>query len=149
MPNKSKLILYNYRHSYNIQLLKVVQHKSNQSRLMEQHRGSEKHTLMNMVQTVNTRVKAIQLFHHVPLWDSMNYSTPGLPFHHLSWSLLRLMTIESVMTSNHLILCHPLFLLPSIFPSFRVFSNESALHIRWSKYWSFSFSINPSNEYSG
>ena len=77
MPNKSKLILYNYRHSYNIQLLKVVQHKSNQSRLMEQHRGSEKHTLMNMVQTVNKRVKAIQLFHHVPLWDSMNYSTPG------------------------------------------------------------------------
>ena len=66
-----------------------------------------------------------------------------------SWSLLKLMSTESVMPSNHLILCHPFFLLPSIFPSFRVFSNESALHIRWSKYWSFSFSINPSNEYSG
>ena len=59
------------------------------------------------------------------------------------------MSIESVMLSNHLILCHPLFLLPSIFPSIRVFSNESALCIRWPKYWSFSFSISPSNEYSG
>ena len=57
--------------------------------------------------------------------------------------------IESVMPSNHLILCHPLFLLPSIFPSIRVFSNESVLHIIWSKYWSFSFSLSPSNEYSG
>ena len=63
--------------------------------------------------------------------------------------LLRLMSIESVMSSNHLILCRPLLLLPSIFPSIRVFSNESVLHIRWPKYWSFSFSINPSNEYSG
>ena len=66
-----------------------------------------------------------------------------------SWSLLKLMPIESVMPSNHLILCHPLFLLPSIFPSIRVFSNESVLSIRWPKYWSFSFSISPSNEYSG
>ena len=64
-------------------------------------------------------------------------------------SLLKLMSIESVMLSNHLILCHPLFLLPSIFPSIRVFSNDSILHIRWPKYWSFSFSISPSNEYSG
>ena len=66
-----------------------------------------------------------------------------------SQSLLKLMSIESVMPSNHLILCHPLLFLPSIFPSIRVFSNESALHIRWPKYWSFSFSISPSNEYSG
>ena len=65
-----------------------------------------------------------------------------------SWSLLKLMSIESVMSSNHLILCCPLFLLPSIFPSNRVFSNESVLHIRWPKYWSFSFSISPSNDYS-
>ena len=65
-----------------------------------------------------------------------------------SWSLLRLMPIESVMPSNHLILCHPL-LPPSIFPSIRVFSNESALRIRWPKYWNFGFSLNPSNEYSG
>ena len=66
-----------------------------------------------------------------------------------SRSLPKLMSIESVMPSNHLILCRPLLLLPSIFPSIRVFSSESVLHIRWSKYWSFSFSISPSNEYSG
>ena len=66
----------------------------------------------------------------------------------ISRSLLQLMSIEPVMSSNHLILCHPLFLLPSIFPSIKVFSNESALHIRWPKYWSFSFSISPSSEYS-
>ena len=66
-----------------------------------------------------------------------------------SWSLLNLMSIEVVMPSNHLILCCPLLLLPSIFPSIRVFSNESALHIRWPMYWSFSFNISPSNEYSG
>ena len=66
-----------------------------------------------------------------------------------SWSLLRLLTLESVMPSNHLILCRPLPLLPSIFPSIRVFSNESAPRIKWPKYWSFSFNISPSNEYSG
>ena len=66
-----------------------------------------------------------------------------------SWSLLKLMPIESVMPSNHLMLCRPLLLPPSIFPSIRVFSSESVLHIRWPKYWSFSFSISPSNEYSG
>ena len=67
----------------------------------------------------------------------------------VSWSLLKLVSIEWVMISNHLILCHPLLLLPWIFPSIRVFPNESALHIRWPKYWRFSFSISPSNEYSG
>ena len=67
----------------------------------------------------------------------------------ISQSLLKLISIEPVMASDHLILCHPLFLLPSIFPSIRVFSNESTLPIRWPKYWSFSFSISPSNEYSG
>ena len=67
----------------------------------------------------------------------------------ISQSLLKLMSIELVMPSNHLILCHPLLLLPSIFPSIRVFSNESVLHIRRPKYWSFSFSNSPSNEYSG
>ena len=65
-----------------------------------------------------------------------------------SWSLLKLMSIESVMPSNHLIFCHPLLLLPSIFPSIRVFSNESSLRIRWPKYWSFIFSISSSNDYS-
>ena len=66
-----------------------------------------------------------------------------------SWSSLRLTSIESVMPRNYFILCHPLLLMPSIFPSIRVFSNESALCIRWPKYWSFSFTISPSNEYSG
>ena len=66
-----------------------------------------------------------------------------------SWNLLKLMSIESVMPSNHLILCHPLLLLPSIFPSIRVFSSESDRYISWPNYWSFSFSISPSNEYSG
>ena len=79
----------------------------------------------------------------------MDHSTPVLPVHHHSQSLPKLMSIESVMPSNHLILCSPLLLLPSIFPSIRIFSNESALHIRWPNYWSFSFSISPSNEHSG
>ena len=74
---------------------------------------------------------------------------PGLPVYTNSWSLLKPMSIESVMPSNHLILCCPPFLPSSIFPSLRVFSNDSALHIRWPKYWSFSFSISPSNKYSG
>ena len=80
--------------------------------------------------------------------------TPGTaacqasPSFTISQSLFKLKCIESVMTSNHLILCHPLLLLPSIFPSIRVFSSELALHIRWPKYWSFSFSISPSSEYS-
>ena len=73
----------------------------------------------------------------------MDCSTPGFPVHHQ----LKLMSIELLIPSNHLILCP--FLLPSIFPSIRVFSNESAFHIRWPKYWSFSFSISPSSEYSG
>ena len=83
------------------------------------------------------------------LCDPMDYSTPGFPVLHQLPSLLKLVSIELVMPSNHLILCRPLLLLPSIFPSIRVFSNESVLHIRWPKYWSFSFSIRPSNEYSG
>ena len=78
----------------------------------------------------------------------MACSTPGLPVITNSRSLLKLLSIESVMPSNYLILCRPL-LLPSIFPSIRVFSSESGLCIRWPKYWSFSFSISPSNEYSG
>ena len=88
----------------------------------------------------------------------MDFRTRGFPvLYHLpeqqqqQQSLLKLResTTESIMTSNHFILCRSLLLLPSIFPSIRVFSNESALHIRWPKYWGFSFSINPSNEYSG
>ena len=79
----------------------------------------------------------------------MNCSMPGLPVLHYAQSLLKLMSIEVVMPSSHLILCHPLLLLPSIRPSIRVFSKESALLMRWPKYWSFSFSISPSNEDPG
>ena len=83
------------------------------------------------------------------LCDPMNHSTPGLAVHHHSWSLLKFMPIESVMSSSHLILCRPLLLLPPVPPNIRVFSNESTLHMRWPNYWSFSFSISPSNEYPG
>ena len=83
------------------------------------------------------------------LCNPMDCSTPGCPVHHHLRSFPKLMSIKSVMPSNHLILCHPLLLLPSIFPNIRVFSNESALCIRWPNYWSFNFRITPSNEYSG
>ena len=95
-------------------------------------------------------VAVVQSLSHVQL-----FPTPWIAAHQaslaftISQSLLKLMSIESVMLFNHLILCHPLLLLPSIFPSIRVFFSESALCIRWPKYWSFSFSISPSNEYSG
>ena len=81
--------------------------------------------------------------------DPMDWSTPGSLSITISRSLLKLMSIESVMPSNYLTLCHPLLLLPSIFPNIKGFSNESVLRIRWPKYWSFSFSMSPSNEYSG
>ena len=83
------------------------------------------------------------------LHDPMNHSTRGLPVHHQFPSLLKLMSTESVIPSNHLILSHLLLHLLLFFPSIRVFSSKSALHIRWPKYWSFSFSTSPSNEYSG
>ena len=91
-------------------------------------------------------------FSHSVLSNSlqpMDCSTPGCWSITNSWSLLKLMSIECGMPSNHLILCCPLLLLSSTFPSVRVFSSESVLHIRWPKYWSFSFSISPSNGYSG
>ena len=93
---------------------------------------------------------SVQSFSHVQLfvttWTAVRQAFLSITN---SWSLLKLMSIESVMPSNHLILCRPLLLLPPIPHSIMVFSNESVLRIRWSKYWSFSFSINPSNEYSG
>jgi len=96
------------------------------------------------------RSSSVQSLSHVPLfvtlWTAAHQTSLSITN---SWSLLKLMSIELGMPSNHLILCHPLLLPPAIFPSIRVFSNESALHIRWPKYWSFSFSISPSNEYSG
>ena len=87
---------------------------------------------------------------HVQLFVTPRTSAHQAPLSFtISQSSLKFMSIESVMPSNHLILCHPLFLLPSVFCSIRVFSNELALHIRWSKYWSFSYGISPSKEYSG
>ena len=91
-------------------------------------------------------------FSHSVMLDSLQphglqHTRP--PFYHQLPEFTQLMSIELVMPSNHLILCHPLLLLPSIFPSIRVFSNESILPIRWPKYWSFSFNISPSSEYSG
>ena len=83
------------------------------------------------------------------LCSPINCSTQASLSFTISWSLLKLMSIESVVPSNHPILCHPLLLLPAVFPRIRVLSNESALLIRWPKYWSFSLSISPSNEYSG
>ena len=83
------------------------------------------------------------------LCNPLDYSMPGFPVHYQLPSLLKLMSIESGMPSNRLFLCCPLLLLPPIFPGIRVFYNESVLPIRWPKYWSFTFSISPSNEYSG
>ena len=82
-------------------------------------------------------------------YDPMDCSMPGFPTLHYLLSLLKFMSVVSVMPSNHLILCRPLLLLPSIFPSIRVFSSKSVLHIRWLKYWSFSININPSNKHPG
>ena len=95
------------------------------------------------------KFSSVQSLSHVQL-----FVTPWIAAHQASLSITnsrspKLMSIESVMPSNHLILCHPLLLLPSIFPSIRVFSNESTLHMRWPKYWSFSFSISPSKEHPG
>ena len=94
---------------------------------------------------------SIQSLSCVQLCNPMDCSTPGLRSLSItnSQSLLKLMSIVSMMPSNHLILCCPLLLMPSIFPSIRLFSNESALCIRWPKYWSFSFNISPSNEHPG
>ena len=95
-------------------------------------------------------IVVVELLSHVQLfatpWTAAGQASLSCT---ISWSFLKLMSIESVMPSNHLILCHILLLLPSIFPSIRVFSNESALFIRWPKYWSFSFNISPSSEYPG
>ena len=118
--------------------------------------------LLNSVVTVQRQQHVrewVRLFFNISSVQSLSrvwlFMTLGTAAHQASLSitnsqsLLKLTSIESVMPSNHLILCRPLLLLPSIFPSIRVFSNESVLHIRWPRYWSFSFSISLSNEYSG
>ena len=103
------------------------------------------HNFNNLVQFSSVQFRPC----HVRLCNPMDCSTPGFLSITNSQSLFKLMSIVLVMPSNHLILCRPLFLPPSIFPSIRVFSNESVLCIRWPTYWSFSFSISSSNEYSG
>ena len=101
-------------------------------------------------QSIGAYISSVQSLSHVRL-----FATPWMAARQASvsitnsWSSLRLMSIESVMPSSHLILCHPLLLLPPIPPSIRVFSNESTLHMRWPKYWSFSFSISPPNQHPG
>ena len=102
--------------------------------------------VLRLTTTLNsTNSGGVRFLGYVQLGDFMDARFSVL---HYSWRLLKLTSIESVMPSKHLVLCHSL-LLPSIFPSIRAFSNESVLHIRWPKYWGFSFSISPSNEYSG
>ena len=97
----------------------------------------------------NSKFSSVQLLCHVRLFETPSTAArQASVIITKSQSLLKLMSIKSVMPSNHLILCHPLLLLSSVFPSISVFSNESVLFIRWPKYWSFSFSISPSNEYS-
>ena len=112
---------------------------------MESQRGQHDQVTEQRVQFIS-----VQLLSHVQLfatpWTAACQASLSITN---SQSLLKLMSIESVMPSSHLILCRPLLLLPSIFPSISVFFNESALRIRWPKYWRFSFSINPSNDYSG
>ena len=110
----------------------------------------KKDPILTRGSSVQIQFSSFQLLSRVRL-----FATPWTAAHQASlsitnsWSLFKLMSIVSVMPSNHLILCRPLLLSPSIFPSIRIFSNESVLHIRWPKYWNFSFSISPSNEYSG
>ena len=115
----------------------------------------QSNTLKSLLQQHNSLyiwcfISSVQLLSHVWLFVTPRAAAcPASLYITNSWSLLKLTCIESVTPSNHLTLCRPLLLPPSIFPSIRVFSNESVLHIRWPKYWSFSFSISTSNEYSG
>ena len=103
--------------------------------------------LLSIIFEISGGVQSLSRVHlFMTMWTAACQASLSFTF---SWSLLKLMSIESVMPSNHLILWHLLLFLPSVFPSIKVFSNESVLCIRWPKYWSFSFSISPSNEYSG
>ena len=101
------------------------------------------------LQLLSVQFSSVQSLRHVRLCDPMDCSTPVFRLSPTPRVYSKLMSIESVVPSNHPILCHPLLLLPPILPSIKVFSNESALRIRWPKYWSFSFNISPSNEHSG
>ena len=117
--------------------------------LLKRHQTSSKSFSSQFLDPQEGKLSSLQLLSHVQLfmipWTAACQASLSITN---SWSLLKLMSIKSVVPFNHLILCCPL-LPPSVFPSIRVFSSESVLHIRWPKYWSFSFSISPSNEYSG
>ena len=104
----------------------------------------DKHKVSEAISVQFRSLSCVRLF--AAPWTALGQASLSIT---ISQNLLKLMSIESVMPSNRLILCHPFLLLPSVFPSIRVFSNESVLHIRWPKSWSFSFNISPSNEYSG
>ena len=110
-------------------------------------KGCSSRSLQSIAQFIPTSLTTV-VVQSCPTLQCHGRQQARLPCLTLSWSLIKLMPIELMTPSNHLILCWPLLLLPSVFPSIRVFSNESALHTRWPKYWSFSFSISPSNEYS-
>ena len=138
---KQKSMLSNSRNNhFHLSVFKEGEGKGRQEEAGGQHYN---------IATLSKQFSSVQLLSRARL-----FITPWTAAHQASLSitnsqsLLKLMSIESVMPSNHLILCRPLLLLPSIFPSIRVFSNESVLHIKWPKYWSFSFNISPSNEYS-
>ena len=112
--------------------------------------GDFENSLLMLFEWCTYYFSSVQLLSHVRLFVTPWTAAHQGPLSVTNFqSLPKLMSIESMMPSNHLILCHPLLLLPSIFPSIRVFSHESAVHIRWPKYWHFNFSIIPSNEYSG
>ena len=139
-------------------LLKLISEFGKLAKFLYTNKLSERETKETIPLTITSkRIKYLgivvaQSLSHVRLFatpNTLDCSTPGSPFFTIFQSSLRFMSIELVTLSNHLILCCPLLLLPSIFPSIRVFSSESALCIRWPKYWSFSFTIRPSNEYSG
>ena len=114
------------------------------------NKASTLYKINRTLRIYNQTFSSVQLLSWVQLFETpTDCSTPGFLFITNLQSLLKLMSIESVRPSNHLIPCRPLLPLPSIFPSIKVFSNYSVLHVRWLKYWSFSFNISPSNEYSG
>ena len=133
----------------------IIEHKSSKNDLQDFPEVSLRRGIMQKNVSLSPILRSVQFSSVQSLSRVLFFETPWTAARQASlsitnsWILLKLMSIKSVMPSNHLILCCPLLLLPSIFPSIRVFSNESVLRIRWPKHWSFSFSISPSNEYSG
>ena len=130
----------------NIQTAHTIQYQKTPNNPIKKW-AEDSHFSEEVTQMVNQVRSVAQLC--PTLCDPVNCSMPGLPVHHQLPEFTQLISIKLVMPSSHLILCHPLLLLPPIFPSIRVFPDKSTLHISWPKYWSFNFSNSPSNEYSG